>query len=105
MSLCPYTWFKSIFDSSSKPTEPGAEAQFLRVSVDRNNERVVDVSLPARSARWLIDLIPNDTLIKIKEAGIPIEGIQDDLANRPSLYATKIFDLVEEHRKVSVWLE
>lgn len=105
VSKCPYTWFKSLFGSSNTSTQEGGEAQHLRVEVKRNNETIVDVFLPARSARWLIDLIPNDVITKIREEGIPIDFIQEDLAKREVLYAEKIFTLVEEHREVNVWLE
>lgn len=105
MGKCPYTWFKSFFTNGYAIPRPGAEAQNLRVAVVRNNETVVDVAFPARSARWLMELIPDDVIVKLKEEGIPIEGIHDDLAQRPILYAEKIFDLIEENRSVHVWLE
>jgi hypothetical protein len=103
MSKCPYTWFKSLF-SSSTPNTSG-EAMYLRVAVTKNNDRVVDVTLPARSARWLLELIPEDVNIKIREEGIPIDDIQDDLAKRKELIPQKIFKLTETHREVEVWLE
>jgi hypothetical protein len=100
---CPYTWFRSFFTESS--TNPNGEAQYLRVCVTKNNNRVVDVSLPAKSARWLIELIPDDVTSKIKEEGIPIEEIQLDLSKRIELMPQKIFKLIEPHREVEVWLE
>jgi hypothetical protein len=103
MSKCPYTWFKSIF-SSGTPNSSG-EATYLRVAVVKNAETVVDVSLPARSARWLIELIPEDVITTIKNEGIPIDDIQDDLSKRKELKPQKIFKLVETHREVEVWLE
>lgn len=103
MSKCPYTWFKSLFSSTAP--NPTGEATYLRVAVTKNNDRVVDVSLPAGSARWLIDLIPDDVTTKIKEEGIPIEAIQNDLAKRTELFPQKIFKLIESHREVEVWLE
>lgn len=102
MSICPYTWFRDVF---SKGKSTSGKAQNLRVSVTKNGERVVDVALPARSARWLIDLIPEDVLIKIRSEGIPIEAIQSDLATRDVLVPQGIFELKEAHRVVQVWLE
>lgn len=102
MSKCPYTWFKGIFSGSSKNS---TEAKNLRVEVSRNQEVVVDVALPAQSARWLIDLIPDDVIRKIKDEGIPIERIQEDLSQQDKLVPVSIFELIESHRKVSVWLE
>ncbi len=103
MSGCPYTWFKNLFNG---PLDPNAkDARFLRVTVDKNLSRTVDVSLPAGSARWLIDLIPDDVVSKIRAEGIPLDDIQDDLAKRERLFPQKIFILEEPERVVSVWLE
>ncbi|MEY4617644.1 MAG: hypothetical protein RJB66_2604 [Pseudomonadota bacterium] len=103
MSKCPYTWFVGLFSGSSP--FPKTEATHLRVTVEKERVRVVDVALPAGSARWLIDLIPSDVIVKIKEEGIPIEAIQEDLAQRAHLSPQKIFNLEEPHRQVVVWLE
>jgi hypothetical protein len=101
MTGCPYTWFKGLF---AVPARPGVAAH-LRVTVRKEQTVTVDVSLPARSAGWLIELIPGDVVSKIKEEGIPLEEIQADLASRAELAPQKIFELVERHRSVSVWLE
>lgn len=101
MAGCPYTWFKSLISKN----ENSKLASLLRVSVQKNKETVVDVSLPANSARWLIDLIPGDVVFKIKSEGIPLDAIQLDLASRSELLPQKIFILDEPNRTVSVWLE
>lgn len=80
-------------------------ASYLRVIVRRDGDTKVDVSLPANSARWLIDLIPEDVIAKIREEKIPIDAIQADLARKKDLYPTKIFLLTEPNRQVEVWLE
>jgi hypothetical protein len=103
MSKCPYTWFKNIFSSTT--ANPNSEANYLRVAVTKNGDRVVDVSLPARSARWLLELIPSDITDKIRLEGIPIDDIQDELSKRKELFPQKIFKLTETHREVEVWLE
>lgn len=102
MSTCPYTWVRNLFGSGKSN---GVIAKHLRVSVIKNKVTVVDVALPANSARWLIDLIPQDVLTKIRSEGIPIEEIQDDLAKREVLNKTQIFSLVEPERTVQVWLD
>ena len=99
---CPYTWFRNLI---GKPDANGAEAIYLRVSVTKNKETQVDVALPARSARWLIELIPGEVIDKIREEGIPIDDIQEDLAKRAFLTPEKIFVLNETDRTVDVWLE
>ena len=101
MGACPYTWFKNIFTSKSV----NGSASSLRVRVFRQEIMTVDVTLPARSAGWLMDLIPDDVVDKIKAEGIPLKEIQDDLAGKDELFPQKIFDLKEAHRSVSVWLE
>ncbi len=77
----------------------------MRVTVHKGSDCVVDVALPARSARWLIDLIPSDVMTKIRDEGIPIDDIQADLAQRQQLNPQKIFTLTEVHRRVEVWLD
>lgn len=101
MSKCPYTWVKSFFKTNTN----SEIASFLRVKVMREGDTKVDVSLPARSAGWLIDLIPGDVVAKIKEEGIPLEEIQTDLARRDSYVPQPVFSLEEPHRVVTVWLE
>ena len=103
MSKCPYTWFVGLF---AKPeAQPGRPAQHLRVTVDKNRDRVVDVALPAHSARWLIDLIPDDVIAKIRAEGVPLDDIQKELSQRAELMPQKIFKLTEPERSVEVWLE
>jgi len=104
MAGCPYTWVKSLFASGASK-KPGSEASSLRVAVIREQVTTVDVALPARSARWLIDLIPEDVVLKIRAEGIPLDAIQSDLAERDRLFAQDIFSLVEPERTVKVWLE
>lgn len=107
MPGCPYTWFVGLFSKSgsSGGSSPNSIAQYLRVTVDKCSERIVDVALPAGSARWLIELIPNDVVDKIRAEGIPLDSIQDELAQRPILNPQEIFTLKEPERVVNVWLE
>lgn len=101
MSKCPYTYFKSFFQKTAKDNK----ASNLRVLVEKQNETVVDVSLPAHSARWLIELIPDDVIRKIYAEGIPLKEIQDNLAKQEILYSMDIFKLEEKERRITVWLE
>ena len=103
---CPYTWVKNVVGSVLPGRSGDSElAKNLRVTVTREAVRTVDVYLPADSARWLIELIPENVLTKIRAEGIPIERIQDDLAARAQLTPQPIFSLSEAHRSVDVWLE
>lgn len=102
MSLCPYTWIKRLLPSSTNNT---GVAKNLRVTVVKNGISVVDVALPAQSAKWLIDVIPDDVVTKILREGIPLEAIQTDLAQKGVLVPQAIFQLKEPHREVYVWLE
>jgi len=102
MAACPYTWIRGFFPAKNGDS---SEASNLRVTVTREQKVVVDVSLPARSARWLIELIPEDVVKKIYAEGIPLDEIQADLAGRITLVPQKIFHLQETHREVAVWLE
>jgi hypothetical protein len=102
VSGCPYTWVKNFLGGAKAG---GPEATQLRVTVRRGDDETVNVALPARSARWLMDLIPKDVVEKIRSEQIPIEDIQHELARVEMLVPQPIFTLVEPHRSVAVWLE
>ncbi len=102
VSRCPYTWVRN-FLGVAKPN--ASEATQLRVTVRRGDDETVNVALPARSARWLVDLIPADVVEKIRAEEIPLDAIQDELARAEKLIPHRIFELVEPHRAVTVWLE
>ncbi len=103
MAGCPYTWIKS-FLGQVIPESKG-EATSLRVKVTRDQRTTVDVTLPARSARWLIDVIPTEVVTKIRAEGIPLDQIQADLSAAEVLVPGPICTLEEPHRIVLVWLE
>ncbi len=107
MSSCPYTWVVNKLGLNRIKNEghPDREARHLNVRVVRDGEERVLVSLPAKSARWLIELIPQDVVDKIYEEKIPLEQIQKDLAEMKRLIPHKIFLLEEDERSVSVWLD
>lgn len=106
---CPYTWFRSLLDRKGQKPEPNAEglieAQCLRVTVEKFGKKTVDVFLPARSARWLMELIPSEVMTRIKEEQIPIEAMNQELAKRDRLYPEELFSMADDSRKVQVWLE
>ena len=103
---CPYTWFRSVFSLSEKiGSRPDLPAENLYVTVVKSGEEKVRVALPARSARWLIELIPSDVVQKIRDEKIPLDEMLDDLKNTEILLPRRIFSLTEPHRQVMVWLE
>lgn len=104
MSSCPYTWVRGLFSSSS-PAKPGHPARNLMVRVVRDGEERVMVSLPSKSARWLIELIPADVVARIREEEIPLDAITEELNQTDVLYPRPIFTLTDSHRQVDVWLE
>ncbi len=103
MAKCPYTWVRSFFSSGT--TAPGAPAKHLMVKVMRDGEERVNVALPARSARWLIELMPDEVVEKVRAEQIPLDAMMKDLRDAESLYPRPIFSLEEPHRQVLVWLE
>jgi hypothetical protein len=103
LSKCPYTAFIGLFSGNKKNLNGGANA--LRVTVEKGGEKTVDVTLPARSARWLMELIPDDVMEKIRLEKIPIDSMQKDLEAVESLFPQEIFLLNEPGRAVRVWLE
>jgi hypothetical protein len=102
VSRCPYTWFRNFF---GVPDPNAKEASQLRVTVVRDGEERVNVALPARSARWLVDLIPADVVAQIRAEAIPLEAIQQELAETARLVPRRIFALDDGARAVQVWLE
>lgn len=104
MAGCPYTWVRGLFGASSAPAA-GEPAKNLKVRVVREGEERVMVSLPSRSARWLIELIPADVVARIREEAIPLDAITADLERQAVLYPRQIFTLAEPSRTVEVWLE
>jgi hypothetical protein len=81
------------------------EATSLRLTVVRGQTKTVDLSFPAVSARWLLDLIPNEVVRKIEASGVLLEDIQKRLASSEKLTPQKIFMLEEPNRTIHVWLE
>jgi hypothetical protein len=104
MSSCPYTWVRGLFSSRSA-TKPGDPARHLMVRVVRDGEERVMVSLPSKSARWLIELIPAEVVARIREEEIPLDAITEELNQTDVLYPRPIFTLTDSHRQVDVWLE
>ncbi|MCC6930503.1 MAG: hypothetical protein IT359_16065 [Gemmatimonadaceae bacterium] len=99
----PYTWVRSFFNARN--AAPGAPAKNLMVRVVRDGEERVSVALPARSARWLIEVMPNDVVQKVRAEEIPIDAIMADLQQEAELYPCSIFSLSKSNRQVEVWLE
>ena len=102
--------FKKIFlNNSTKAPESvksmPTEATYLRLTVVREQKKTVDLRFPAASARWIIDLIPDDILEKIKVSGVSIEEIQNKLIKSEKLVPQKLFSLEEPDRTITVWLE
>lgn len=104
MARCPYTWVRSFF-STTTATNPGEPAQHLRVRVVRDGEQRVLVTLPARSARWLMEVIPGDVQDKIRAEDIPLDEMMAELHQETVHYPRQIFTLSEPHRQIDVWLE
>jgi hypothetical protein len=104
MASCPYTWVRGFFSSGAK-AQSGQPATNLMVRVVRDGEQRVMVSLPSKSARWLIELIPADVVARIREEAIPLDAITAELSAQAVLYPRPIFTLTESHRQVDVWLE
>lgn len=103
MAGCPYTWVRGLF--GAKAAAPGEPAKNLMVRVLRDGEERVSVALPAKSARWLIELMPDEVVEKVRAEEIPLDEIMLDLQQQDELHPRPIFTLDEPNRKVEVWLE
>ena len=91
--------------TSNTPAAPGEPAKNLMVRVVRDGKQKVRVALPARSAPWLLDLIPDEVVETIRAEEIPLEAIMLDLSNQKELYPRQIFSLSDPSRQVDIWLE
>lgn len=80
------------------------KANNLKILIVKNGETVVDISMPAVSSKWIIDLLPEDTLKKISEKGIDILKIQERLNQSSELQCQELFQLETEEKKIRVWL-
>ncbi len=80
-------------------------AKKLKIVVSRNQVQTVNLSLPANSCRWIIDLIPDDILIKIKERGIDIEKIQNEFKSADVLVPKSILNIETEEKIIQIYLE
>lgn len=98
--MSAFSWIKSVL-----PAAADGEATVLRVRVTRGGETKVDLSMPARCARWLAEVIPGDVAERIRAKGVPLDEIQSGLAKSGALAPQKLFTLEEPERTVSVWLE
>lgn len=105
MATCPYTWVRSALGFGDRPTRAGEPAQHLVVRVVRDGDERMRVALPARGARRLLDLIPEDVLARIRDEEIPIDAMVEELRTEATLMPRRIFDLRDDHREVAVWLE
>ncbi len=106
MSKCPYTWVRGFFGAGAKAASgTQTRAEHLMVRVVRDGEQRVLVSLPARSAKWLMELIPADVQDKIRAEEIPLDAMMLDLNQQDDFTPRPIFSLADAHRSVEVWLE
>lgn len=64
---------------------PGEPAKNLMVRVVRDGQQKVRVALPARSAHWLPNLIPDEGFETIRVEKIPREALMLDLSNQKEL--------------------
>lgn len=106
MSKCPYTWVRNLLTGGGRAAAaPGEPARHLMVRVMRAGEERVSVSLPAKSARWLIELIPADVVEKIRAERIPLDAMLAELNTQAVLYPRPVFSLHDADRQVDIWLE
>ncbi len=106
MARCPYTWFKGLFGGKPRnDAAPDRPAENLMVRVVKEGEEKVMVALPARSARWLLEVIPDHVVAQIRAEEIPIDAIGAELERQEQLFPRPIFTLQDPNRQVDVWLQ
>lgn len=80
-------------------------AQHLRIKVIRDGEVKVDLHLPAQSALWIIKLLPDDIIEKIKNSNISLENIQTQFKTKEDLIPQEILHFSSQEKKIKIWLE
>jgi len=81
------------------------EAKYLKIKIVRDDVTTVDLSLPAKSCRWMMELIPNEVLLKIKERGIDLALIEEKFNNQKILFPEEIMVIKTEEKIISIYLE
>lgn len=81
-----------------------AVARYLKVSVREGHQRVADVTLPALQITVLEELIPDDTLARLREGNIDIEAIKHR-ACAAGILPQLLFEHQDGSKTYRVWLE
>lgn len=79
-------------------------ARYLKVEITEGGSRVVAITLPAGQTAVLEELMPEETLARIQEGGIDLEGIKAR-ACAQGLQPQALFDFEHGARRYRVWLE
>ncbi|PCJ58893.1 MAG: ABC transporter [Candidatus Hydrogenedentota bacterium] len=79
-------------------------AEFLKVLVMEGHRKVVQVTMPAMQVSDLANLIPEEVLTKVQEAGINIHQIGQE-ACKKGIQPQELFTLKTGDRDYRVWLE
>lgn len=91
--------------SQTQPGHTGAMARSLRVMVkDQSGDIVVDLSLPRRSVDELEELIPEETLVQVKQQKIDLAAIKRQV-QLSGYIPQQLFHLQNERRNYRIWLE
>lgn len=84
-------------------------AKSLKIRLFKNGVQKVDLNFPAKTAKWIIELIPKHILIKIEEKGIDIVSVQKKINGEKKLYPQQLLDYQDEQSpeklQIKVWLE
>jgi predicted unusual protein kinase regulating ubiquinone biosynthesis (AarF/ABC1/UbiB family) len=92
--------------SAAREIAPSPDAaQHLKVLVTRDEEKVVEVTMPGRAARNIENLIPEDVLAQLlADQNIDMDAIKKQLIES-GLAPQPVFDLDNGEKRYRVWLE
>ena len=90
--------------AEGEPVSFAAMARYLRVEITEAGHRIVTVTLPAGQTAVLEELVPEETLTRIREAGIDLEGIKTRACTQ-GLQPQELFAFDHGARRYRVWLE
>jgi hypothetical protein len=81
------------------------EAEHLKINLFRDGKKKVDLTFKARTARWMLELLPSHLIDKITARGIDLTQLQEGLINQKELFPTELVNFSDSEVEVRIWLQ
>ncbi len=97
-------WTLPDLDEDESASSFSGLSQYLKINVDKGNGNRVALTMPARVAENLEEVIDPKILESIRKQNIDLNEVQKK-AQRSGFMAQSLFELSDSERDVKVWLE